>query len=223
MKIKKILLKNFILQNISSLFCYFYVILVSVTSNIIHKNQSAPNYYWKNNKPFILAFWHSQLLMITYSWFSKKKLNILASGHSDGQFGATIAKLLGANTVKISDKKKKINIRPIFQLLKDNSCIGITPDGPRGPKEKVSDGIIKIAKQAQVPIIPVGFWSSNNINLNSWDSFLITYPFSKCVFVWNDPIQVPNKINDHEIQKFQEILENKINECIEIAKAEVKN
>ena len=220
MKIKKILLKNFILQNISSLFCYFYVILVSVTSNIIHKNQSAPNYYWKNNKPFILAFWHSQLLMITYSWFSKKKLNILASGHSDGQFGATIAKLLGANTVKISDKKKKINIRPIFQLLKDNSCIGITPDGPRGPKEKVSDGIIKIAKQAQVPIIPVGFWSSNNINLNSWDSFLITYPFSKCVFVWNDPIKVPNKINDHEIQKF---LENKINECIEIAKAEVKN
>ena len=31
-------------------------------------------YYWKNNEPFILAFWHSQLLMITYSWFSKKNM-----------------------------------------------------------------------------------------------------------------------------------------------------
>ncbi len=221
MKIKKILLKNFILQNISSIFCFLYVILVNVTSKIVHKNQSTPDYYWKNNKPFILAFWHSQLLMISYSWFSKKKLNILASGHSDGQFGATIAKLLGANTVTISDKKKKINIRPIFQLLKDKNCIGITPDGPRGPKEKVSDGVIKIAKQAQVPIIPVGFWSSRNTNLNSWDSFLITYPFSKCAFVWNDPIIVPSKANQNEIQKLQEILEHKMNECVKIAKFEV--
>ena len=74
-----------------------------------------------------------------------------------------------------------------------------------------------------MPIIPIGFWSSNNVNLNSWDSFLITYPFSKCVFVWSDPIKVPNKVDDDEIQKLQEILENKINECIEIAKSEVQN
>ena len=81
------------------------------------------------------------------------KLNILASGHSDGQFGAIIAKFLGSNTLTVSDKKRKINIRPIFDILKNNSYIGITPDGPRGPKEKVSDGVIKIAKKSNVPII----------------------------------------------------------------------
>ena len=80
MKIKKILLKNSIFQNILSVLCYIYVILVSLTSKIIHKNQETPFYYWKNEKPFILAFWHSQLLMITYSWFSKKKLNIEQPG-----------------------------------------------------------------------------------------------------------------------------------------------
>ena len=64
------------------------------------------------------------------------------------QFGATIANFLGANTITISDKNRKINIRPIFNLLKNNHCIAITPDGPRGPKEKVSEGIIKIAKQS---------------------------------------------------------------------------
>ena len=216
-------LKNKLIQYILATLAASYIAFVRFTSRIYKINYSIPESFWKNKKPFILAFWHSQLLMITYSWFSKKKLNILASGHSDGQFGATIAKLLGSNTVTISDKKKKINIRPIFELLKNNNCIGITPDGPRGPKEKVSDGVIKIAKQAQVPIIPIGFWSSNNVNLNSWDSFLITYPFSKCVFVWSDPIKVPNKVDDDEIQKLQEILENKINECIKIAKSEVQN
>ena len=38
-------------------------------------------------KPFILAFWHSQLMMIGYVWKSKTVLNMLASSHSDGRFG----------------------------------------------------------------------------------------------------------------------------------------
>ena len=159
--------------------------------------------------------------MITFSWKKNAKLNILASGHSDGQFGAIIAKFLGSNTLTVSDKKRKINIRPIFDVLKNNSYIGITPDGPRGPKEKVSDGVIKIAKKSNVPIIPVGFWSSKNFTLNSWDSFLITFPFSKCVFAWSDPILIPNNLSDEEIPKFQLLLENKINDCIQSAKLDL--
>ena len=112
-------------------------------------------------------------------------------------------------------------MRPIFKLLKENKYVGITPDGPRGPKQKVSSGIIKIAKSSQVPIIALGFASTRNINLKSWDSFLITYPFTKCVFCWSDPIVVPNNIKDNEIDKFQLLLENKINTCIEKAKLEL--
>ena len=64
MTIKKILLKNFIFQNILSVLCYIYVVLVSLTSKIIHKNQDAPVYYWKNNKPFIILFLLSLLLFL---------------------------------------------------------------------------------------------------------------------------------------------------------------
>ena len=221
MTIKKKLVKNFIVQNILGLLGFIYICIVRITSQINHKNISIPENYWKNKKPFILAFWHNQLLMISFSWKKNKKLNILASGHSDGQFGAIIAQCLGSNTLTISDKKKKINIRPIFDLLKNHNYIGITPDGPRGPKEKVSDGVIKIAKKSNVPIIPVGFWSSRNFTLNSWDSFLITYPFSKCVFAWSEPILIPNDLRDEEIPKFQLLLENKINDCIQSAKLDL--
>ena len=221
MTIKKKLVKNFIVQNILGLLGFTYIFIVRMTSQINHKNKSIPEFFWKNKKPFILAFWHNQLLMISFSWKKNKKLNILASGHSDGQFGAIIAKYLGSNTVTVSDKKRKINIRPIFDLLNNNNYIGITPDGPRGPKEKVSDGVIKIARKSNVPIIPVGFWSSRNCTLNSWDSFLITYPFSKCVFTWSEPILIPNNLRDEEIPKFQLLLENKINDCIQSAKLDL--
>ena len=125
-------------------------------------------------------------MMISFSWSYKKKINILASGHSDGRFGAKIGNFFKLNNIQTSNKNKNLSLRPVFQLLKSRQYIGITPDGPRGPKENVPEGIIKIAKSTNVPIIPLGFWSSKNFTLKSWDSFLITLPFSKCNFVWGE-------------------------------------
>jgi len=218
MNIKKKLLKNFIVQNILGLIASIYIYIVKTTSQIKYENKLIPESYWKNNKPFILAFWHNQLMMITFSWKAEKKLNILASGHSDGRLGSIIAKYLKSNNIQTSNKEKNITLRPIFKILKNKNSIAITPDGPRGPKENVSEGIIKIAKTAQVPIIPIGFWSSRNFQLNSWDSFLITLPFSKCSFTWSDPIEIPRDLNDEKILYFQDLIKNRINECIQKAK-----
>ena len=78
--------------------------------------------------------------------------------------------------------------------------------------------MIKIASKTNVPIIPVGYFASKKFNLNSWDSFLITLPFSKSFFVWGEPIMIPEKLDQKDILNFQHTLENKINECITKAK-----
>jgi lysophospholipid acyltransferase (LPLAT)-like uncharacterized protein len=195
-----------------------YIHVVLLTSSIKHINNSIPEKYWKNDQPFILAFWHSQLMMISFSWKNKKKLNILASGHSDGRLGATIGKYFKLNNIPTYDKNKNISLRPIFKLLQQKDYIGIAPDGPRGPKEKISEGIIKIAKKSRIPIIPIGFWSSKNFQLKSWDSFLISLPFSKCSFVWGAAMEIPENLTDQEIINFQNKLEDNINKCITMAK-----
>jgi len=222
MKIKKKILKNFLIQNLLALIAVLYIFIVRITSNIKIDNVQIPQEYWNTNKPFILAFWHSQLMMISFSWHIKKKINILASGHSDGRFGAMVGSYFKLNNLPTSSNIKSISLRPIFKILKSNNYIGITPDGPRGPKEKVSEGIIKIAKSAKVPIIPIGYWSSNRFNLSSWDSFLITLPFSKCNFVWGDPIIIPSNLNHDGVEKYKKILENEINSCIKKAKKNTK-
>ena len=195
-----------------------YIFVVKLTSKINIYNEDSPTEYWIKNKPFILAFWHSQLMMISFTWSYKKKLNVLASGHSDGRFGAIVGNFFKLNNIQTSKNNKNISLRPVFKLLKSKQYIGITPDGPRGPKEQVSEGIIKIARNTNVPIIPIGFWSSKNLKLKSWDSFLITLPFSKCNFVWGQAIKIPEDLKDEEIIDFQNILKKKINECIEKAK-----
>ena len=221
MRLKKKLLKNIIIQNILGIFTAVYILIVRVTSRINIVNQSSPDYFWKNNKPFILAFWHSQLMMISYCWKSDSQINILASGHSDGRFGAIVGKYFKLNNIPTSSVEKSITLKPIFKLLKNSQYVGITPDGPRGPNQKVSEGIIKISKNTQVPIIPIGFASSKFRKLKSWDSFLITKPFSKCVFVWGNSISVPKSCDEVEIENFKKILEDQINLCIYKAKKEI--
>ena len=218
MNIKKRFFKNFIIQNILGLIVSIYIYIVKITSNINYKNNSIPENFWKNDQPFILAFWHSQLMMISFSWKTQKKINILASGHSDGRFGAIVGKYFNLKNIPTYDKNKNILLRPIFNLLHQKKYIGITPDGPRGPKEKVSEGIIKIAKKSNIPIIPIGFWSSKNFKLNSWDSFLITLPFSKCAFVWGQPIEISKDLSDENILDFQNLLQKKIIDCVNEAK-----
>jgi len=222
MKIKKKIFKNIIIQKILGIITALYILFVKATSRIIIENKDSPLKYWNSKEPFILAFWHNQLMTISFSWSIKKKINILASGHSDGRFGAIVGNYFNLNNIPTSNIEKNISLRPIFKILKNNNYIGITPDGPRGPKEKVSEGIIKIAKSSNVPIIPIGYWSSHNFSLNSWDSFLITLPFSKLSFVWGDAINIPKNLKNNEISKFQNILENKINECITRAKNNLK-
>ena len=221
MNIKKKLFKNILIQNILALITAIYIYLVKISSNINHKNISIPMEYWREEKPFILAFWHNQLMMISYCRKPNSRINILASGHSDGRFGAIVGKYFRLNNIPTSSYEKSITLKPIFKLLKNSKYIGITPDGPRGPNQKVSEGIIKIAKTAQVPIIPIGFASSKFKQLNSWDSFLVTKPFARCAFVWGNSISVPKNCNEIEIDAFKIRLENEINICTDKAQKEI--
>jgi len=200
---------------------YIYILFVCITSKIKIKNDQLSKKMLLNKEPFILAFWHSQLMMVGHVWKSKNTLNMLASSHSDGRFGSYIAGHFNLKNISIMAKNKSPSLRKVFKILNERNYIGITPDGPRGPNKKVSEGIIKIAMHSQVPIIPLGFASNKNFKLNSWDSFLITYPFSKCNFVWGEPITIPSSTKENEIEKYKIFLEDKINSCVSIAQSEL--
>ena len=217
----KKIFKYSLLQKFLAYVGYIYILFVCITSKIKIKNDQLSKKMLLDKKPFILAFWHSQLMMVGFVWKSKNTLNMLASSHSDGRFGSYIAGHFNLKNISIMAKNKSPSLRKVFKILNEKNYIGITPDGPRGPNKKVSEGIIKIAMHSQVPIIPLGFASNKNLKLNSWDSFLITYPFSKCNFVWGEPITIPSSTKENEIEKYKIFLEDKINSCVSIAQSEL--
>ena len=85
--------------------------------------------------------------------------------------------------------------------------MGITPDGPRGPKEKVKEGIISLQKKTNSIIIPLSYSARFKIKLKSWDSFLFVFPFNKFVAVWGNPIKYdPSKNLDNNLEIVNEEL-----------------
>ena len=214
----KNLKKNKLIQYILAFLAVIYIFIVRSTSKINVVNKKFPEKFWKKNQPFILIFWHSQLMMISFAWVKNKNINILASDHSDGRFGSIIGSYFKLRNIERPSKKSNTALKNIFKLVKENEYIGITPDGPRGPNQKISEGAIKIASSLQIPIIPCGFWSSKNFQLKSWDKFLITFPFSKCYFVWSKPIYVEKKISKNMQEKLKYELEKQLNKNISEAK-----
>ena len=171
-----------------------------------------PKKFYDLNQPFILSFWHGRLLMMPYCWDDTQPIHTLTSSHSDGQFLARTVAHFGIKTIVGSTTRGgTAALRGILNVLKEGECIGITPDGPRGPRMRASDGIINIARLAGVPIIPASYGISRRRVLGSWDRFILAKPFSKGVIVWGEPITVDRNAEGVALEAARLAVENGLN------------
>ena len=188
-----------------------YIKFVSFTNSWSFINKKYVENLWKKNEAFILCFWHGRLLMMPLSWNKKKKINVLISTHSDGQLLSKTVKHFNIETITGSSSKGGSEaIRNIIKSLKSGISIGMTPDGPRGPRMKVNSAIIKIASLTGHKIVPLSYSVKKKFFLNSWDKFLVALPFGKGCFVWGKPIKIKKNISTNEDLKLSKILENNL-------------
>lgn len=194
------IIKRFIISDgLRCLLCWlvaWYIRFVRISGRWYVVRGEIPEQFWKSNTPFIMSFWHGRLLMMPLCWDTKKKFHMLISQHRDGQIIARTVKHLGIKTTEGSSSKGGAKaFRAILKILAGGEYVGITPDGPRGPRMRATNGVISIAKLSGAPIVPVAYSSTNGLQLNNWDRFLIAWPFSRNVVVWGDPIYIDQKSN----------------------------
>ena len=132
------------------------------------------------DKPFILACWHSDLLMLPYFYMHyKPKPNVKAmiSNHFDGALIATTMKWFDIGNLAGSSTRNaaKVLIEAI-RTIKAGTDVAITPDGPKGPRHEVAEGIYAIAKKTKAQVIIVAIKPSSYWQLNSWDKFMVPKP-----------------------------------------------
>jgi hypothetical protein len=110
-----------------------------------------------------------------------------------------------------SSKGGATALRAMVKTLKEGNYIGITPDGPRGPRMRASDGIISLARLAKVPVIPIAHASSPRKVLGSWDRFTVSFPFARHVILWGEPIDIPHTADKDKLETARQEVEDKLN------------
>ncbi len=194
---KRILQSQFV-RNAASFLAALYIRFVWATSRWQTVNGEAADVFWQSGKPFIFAFWHGRLLMMSRAWVNPAPISMLISRHRDGELIArTIARFgfgsIRGSSPKPGKKKDKGGAAALMDLVKAARAgisIGITPDGPRGPRMRASDGIVAIARLTGLPVLCGSFGTRRRITLSSWDRFCVPLPFSRGVFVWSDPVTI---------------------------------
>jgi lysophospholipid acyltransferase (LPLAT)-like uncharacterized protein len=171
----------------------------------------------RRGEPSIGAFWHGRLLMMP-SGYQGKKLSILISLHHDGELISRTVKYFGFRSIRGSTTRGGFSaIREMLKSYKEGYDIAITPDGPRGPRYRVQNGIIELARRSGMAIIPVTFNASRKKIFDSWDRFLLPYPFSRGVFIWGEPLLVPRQMDGHAFERKRLLLEKRLREITEQA------
>jgi len=164
------------------------------------------------SKKFIFAFWHSRLLVLTYL-YKGWNAAVLVSSSKDGEIIARILQKQGHETIRGSSSRGGIKAltRLIRVLNKGTRPGGIVPDGPRGPRFRVQPGVITLAKKTGYPIIPITYSARRIKVFDSWDRFLLPWPFTEALIIYGNPIFVPKDIDSEAFEHFRTVLEDELN------------
>ncbi len=182
----------------------------SISWKLLKTNKS---YNYTKKEPIIFCTWHNRLYCGPYLLPTNKLvINALQSSHSDGMMTDVLFRLINMKIIYGSSKKKGASaFIKMIKAIENGESIAITPDGPKGPKEIVKDGIIKLAQTTGAPIVPL-FWKVKNHKLlNSWDKFIIPYPFSKGVYIYGKPIYIQRKINEKKFFQIKNLIQKEFN------------
>ncbi|HUC40247.1 MAG TPA: lysophospholipid acyltransferase family protein [Gemmatimonadales bacterium] len=143
---------------------------------------------WK--PPLIFVLWHSRILPLL-PVRKHEGIVLLVSRHRDGGYLVDLAESWGYRSVRGSTQRGgEVGLLGIVRALQAGAVVAVSPDGPRGPRERVQPGAIAAAQHAGVPIVAAGARVSSAWYLRSWDRMCIPKPFASVDVRFSAPIPI---------------------------------
>lgn len=163
-----------------------------------------------NKKAAIAIFWHGRIFMMSAAKPADICFNVMVSKNDIGILAGHFAKYFNVSLTRGSSHNPKkpnkykgggIALKEMIAKLSQGIFLAFTPDGPKGPARKMNNGAIIAAKKAKVPILPVSFSVKYGKTIQSWDSFLVPYPFSYGIIACAAPIYYDDDMSDEAIER----------------------
>jgi lysophospholipid acyltransferase (LPLAT)-like uncharacterized protein len=202
-------------RRIACWFTHCYIRFVYLTNRWSVEGGEWPHRLTREGRTFIVAFWHGRLLMMPPAWHQLTSFHMLISAHRDGRIIAGAMTYFGIDTIAGSTTRGGSSaLRAMLKQLKEGGCVGITPDGPRGPAMTVSVGTVNIARLARVPIVPLTYATSRRRLLATWDRFHLALPFGRGVYLWGEPIEIAGRLDEAGLERARSLVETRMLEML---------
>lgn len=151
----------------------------------------------KIDEPVAFVLWHNRLFLVSEifrRYRQRRPIYGLVSASKDGAWLAALFTLVGIRTVRGSSSRLgREAATALVEVLRAGNDIGITPDGPRGPRYELKAGGLIVARRTQTPLLLLGGAYESAWRLPSWDGFYLPRPFSRirvyCELVPSDALK----------------------------------
>ncbi len=166
----------------------------------------------REGKPSLFVSWHQGLLYYVYHFRNRDGI-VMVSRSKDGEIIARVLKLFGFQSARGSSSRGgKEALDVMIETINRTRCSGgIVADAPRGPFGVAKIGIVKLAKETGLPLIPVMWWAKRKIMFGSWDKTILPLPFTRIVFYYEPPIYVPADTPREQMEKIRADLTDQLN------------
>lgn len=171
--VKKI--KNYLVPRLLPPLAYLFLAALRMTLRVHHVNREPIEEIWQRGGSIISCFWHGRLLAMPFA-YKRGKGKVLISRHRDGEFIARVVRYFGLEAIRGSYGKagSVSSLREMLRAAKEGQDIGITPDGPKGPRHRIKKGILEFARVSKRPIVPVAYGASKKkLFIPGTDSFCL--------------------------------------------------
>lgn len=174
----------------------------------------------ESGEGFIGLTFHSRFLLLTSAWKRDYQTpHVLISRSRDGDIVAWTCRWLGLETIRGSARnaaKSQLKGgsqagRDSVSALRDKGCVVITPDGPRGPRQRVPLGPLRLARLSGVPVVPCIFSVARRKKFDSWDRFILPLPFGRGEIRWGTVEYVAPDTSDEALEHIRRRIETDMN------------
>jgi hypothetical protein len=118
----------------------------------------------------------------------------MLSWHRDAEIAGRALGRLGIGTVRGSSTRGWVGaLRGLLAAEARGDDLAIVPDGPRGPRHAVQEGVVQLARATGLPVVAIGTAAWPARRLASWDRLQVPRPFARVAIVMSEPIVVSRR------------------------------
>jgi lysophospholipid acyltransferase (LPLAT)-like uncharacterized protein len=166
--------------------------------------------------PAIYVLWHGRLLPCSY-YYRDRGLGTVISRNRDGDYITRLIERWGYHVIRGSSSRGASAAQlAIVRALSEGHSVAITPDGPRGPRQRMKLGPLRAAQKAGVPIVPVSAGATAAWYFGRWDRFLVPRPFAWTPVALGVPLYLNPDLAGDDLEDQALVLEERLNQLTEL-------